>query len=349
MWIQEYTLPIIVFIFSIFFGYGYGRIIIPRITSDLAWGWILWGTMLIISIINIITLFFLWRKLKINRTDMRIAIYQRKMKLLTATFVIVCAFRCMFPNISYEHICFFDIYLSTSISSIFHGTIAKMCYIIQICTGMTHIAEDLQKHCINVWHGNKLFGLVYFVSNFVVYSIFISLCFSCYAILTMCQFWYAVEKSIQMFSLILLILCCTFLYYHFKQLEQVEQNDTKLFLLGIIFIGLPYVSFMYFEEIPMYLSNYSAEESEVDEYMTLSEGFLATLSCNEVTRLYSVWAGNVPWLIGCYNVLAWSSIWLARAPQLGNISKKRSNIHRKVQHIRNTLIMKQTKKRNRKK
>lgn len=317
---------LIILAFSIIIGYiiGYGYTSVHIPTSDLTWGWLLWGTFVTISIANFYLLCWVWKSLKPDRTNMRIARYQLNMKLYGGIFIIISFLRSIFPNISYTHICFFDVYLCNSITAFFYTGIMKMCYIIQICTALTHITADLRRYCVNISHKNMV--LVNYLSNFLIFGAFIAHLFSCYAVITMCQFWYVVEKCIEIVCLTLLVLCCSFLYYNFQKLSDSEQQwKVNIFFRSIIFLGIAHLPFMGLEEVSQYLTDYNKNKFSGDEYLDFYDGFMAATTCNEVTQVYSIWIENVPTSLAYFTVFAWTSVWLTLAPKLEMEQTKKKN------------------------
>jgi len=66
-------------------------------------------------------------------------------------------------------------------------------------------------------------------------------------------------------------------------------------------------------DVPMYIARWRADELRGAKYLTLRDGIIDTLSCKEVSRDWSVWREDVPWMSAYFSICVWFSVWMAWA------------------------------------
>jgi len=78
-------------------------------------------------------------------------------------------------------------------------------------------------------------------------------------------------------------------------------------------LGPAFVAFMFYVDVPMYIARWRADELRGGKYLTLRDGIIDTLSCKEVSRDWSVWREDVPWMSAYFSFCVWFSVWMAWA------------------------------------
>jgi len=77
--------------------------------------------------------------------------------------------------------------------------------------------------------------------------------------------------------------------------------------------GPAFVAFMFYVDVPMYIARWHADELRGVKYLTFRDGIIDTLSCREVSRDWSVWREDVPWMSAYFSGCVWFSVWMAWA------------------------------------
>jgi hypothetical protein len=75
-------------------------------------------------------------------------------------------------------------------------------------------------------------------------------------------------------------------------------------------------------DVPMYLSRWHADVSAGREYLSLARGFDEVLQRCTVTRDWTAWRDDVPWLTLYFTVAVWISIGFAHVPPARTAEKK---------------------------
>jgi hypothetical protein len=229
--------------------------------------------------------------------DPEIYVFQRRQLLLSAVYVLGCAFRSILPRADVQRIGLFDSWVSSVMVGRSVATVAEICFIAQWALLLNKIARDAQARSWVV------------VSWCLVPLIVIAEVCSWYAVLTTAYIGNAVEESIWALSALLMIVS-------FLALWSRCSAAYRAFLAAGLVLGVAYVAFMCTVDVPMYLSRWLADEASGREYLSLSQGLWDVGSRWNVTFAWEEWRTEIPWMSLYFSVGVWCSIALVHVPRL---------------------------------
>lgn len=215
---------------------------------------------------------------------------------LSLIYVLVCAYRSVYPRIDLERYCLFD----TQISSIFLGrsaaTVAEICYSCQFAL----ILSQIQETC---YEGQYLFMVPTATKVFVPLITIAQMC--CWrAILVNKCFWHAIEESIWAVCSLMLCTCFGSIF-----LANGGGGAHKDLIHGLCFIGavvtLGYFAFMAYVDVPMYIEK---SRNNVGNGLRTKNILKDLWSRRTVTSDWKVWREEAPWLTGYFSMAVWISI-----------------------------------------
>jgi hypothetical protein len=215
--------------------------------------------------------------------------------LLSAVYVIGCAFRSILPRADVQRIGLFDSWVSSVLVGRSVATVAELCFMAQWALLLNHIAKDARAR----------FWIV--LSWLLVPLIVVAEVCSWYAVLTTSYLGNAIEES-------LWALCAVLLLVAFFRLWSRCQAAYRPFLAAGLVLGVAYVAFMCIVDIPMYVSRWLADEASGREYLSLSQGLWDVQSRWTVTFAWKEWRPEIPWMSLYFSVAVWCSIALVHFP-----------------------------------
>ncbi len=217
--------------------------------------------------------------------------------LLSAAYVLGCAYRSALPVYDVQRLCLVDSWMSSVIVGRTVATIAELCFAAQWALLMRTAAR-------NAGHS---FGLL--VASSVVPLIAIAEIFSWHAVLTTSNLGHVVEESIWGLCAAMLVLSLIFL------LPRTERRLRPLFGLCCV-VGVAYVFFMFLVDVPMYWARWVADEAAGRSYMGIGQGLVDASTRWVVSHSWQDWKSEVVWMSLYFSVAVWLSIGLAHAPVL---------------------------------
>jgi hypothetical protein len=223
--------------------------------------------------------------------------FQRWQLLLSAVFVLGCAFRSFFPRADVQRIGLIDSWLSSVLVGRSVATAAELCFMAQWALLLHGAAKEI---------GSR-FGVA--VSWLIVPLIAVAEVCSWTAVLTTCYLGNVVEESIWALSGSLLVIGCIVVWSHCRAAR-------RPFLAAALVLGTMYVMFMCTVDIPMYVSRWQADEAGGRAYLTLSQGLDDAWSRLVVTFSWEEWRTEVPWMTLYFSVCVWWSLALVYSPRL---------------------------------
>jgi hypothetical protein len=269
-------------------------ILLPRYqaASGLSTGVLVWWSALCaVSVINI----YGWRlsaaALARRKAAGTPAVYvlQRRQLLLSAVYVLGCAFRSILPRADVQRIGLFDSWVSSVLVGRSVATVAELCFVAQWALLLHPVARDA---------GARLGVLA---SWLLVPLIVVAEGCSWYAVLTTCYLGNVVEESIWALSVLLVIVSslalwprCTAAY--------------RPLLATALLLGVGYVTFMCLVDVPMYVSRWLADEATGRAYLSLSQGLRDVRSRWVITFAWEDWRAEIPWMTLYFSVGVWCSI-----------------------------------------
>ena len=240
-----------------------------------------WTVLCAVSVVNVCG----WHRkaLRVAResvtADVSVWRFQRWQLLLSAVFVLGCAFRSLLPRADVQRIGLIDSWLSSVLVGRSVATAAELCFVAQWALLLHPAARAV---------GSR-FGVA--VAWLVVPLIAVA------------------EESIWALAASLLLVACLVVWWRCRAAR-------RPFLAAALVLGALYVMFMCTVDIPMYVSRWQADEASGRPYLTLSQGLHDAWSRRVVTFSWAEWRTEIPWMTLYFSVCVWWSLALVHAPRV---------------------------------
>ena len=229
--------------------------------------------------------------------DPEVFAYQRRQLILSAVYVLGCAFRALVPRADVQRIGLFDTWVSSILVGRSVATVAELCFAAQWSLCMLHLAQS----------ANCRAGTM--IARLLVPLIVIAEISSWYAVITTSYIGNAIEESIW-------TIAATLLVVGFCGLWPRSAPAVKSALAAAIMLGTAYVAYMCSVDVPMYLSRWHADEAAGREYLSVSQGLWDLGSRWVVTHAWDEWHPEIPWMSLYFSVGVWCSLALVHFPRL---------------------------------
>ena len=222
---------------------------------------------------------------------------RRLQLLLSAGYVLGCAFRSVLPVYDVPRFCLFDSWLSSVVVGRSVATFAELCFATQWALLLREISRAT----------GSVVGRA--ASITMVPLIAIAESFSWYSVLTTSNLGHVAEESIWGLCAALLVASLVAIWPNCKaSLRPV---------LGMwCAAGVAYVAFMFLVDVPMYWSRWVADEASGRVYLGFSQGLLDVSQRWVVSHSWHDWKSEAVWMSLYFSVAVWFSIGLIHAPQL---------------------------------
>ena len=256
-------------------------------SNPLAW-W--WGLLTLVSSANIAFWFLLYRQVHEQPTD---GLGSRSgiefMLLLSAAYVVGCAFRSFLPRADVQRICLFDTWLSSVVVGRSVATVAEICFAAQWAMIL---------HQLGMMTGADTTLNAAWV---IVPLILVAECFSWYAVLTTNYLGNAIENSIWAVAFFVVgIGLCRLL---------PEFDGPVRVVLAIAISGIAgYLAFLMTIDVPMYLSRWRAEVADGGKLLRPLEGLRDVSTRWVVTHDLAEWKGEIAWMSLYFSAAVWASL-----------------------------------------
>ena len=209
--------------------------------------------------------------------------------VLSAGYVLGCAYRSVFPVYDVGRLALVDSWLSSVVVGRSVATVAELCFAAQWALLMRHIAQA---------HDHRL-GMQ--VARLVLPMIVIAEVCSWHAVLTTSNLGHVLEES-------LWGLCAAAIVTSLLLVWPRSNREVRPALLGAAAIGLGYVVYMFQVDVPMYWTRWLAEAEHNRVPLTLAQGFVDAASRWTVTHQWADWKSEVVWMSMYFSVAVWMSI-----------------------------------------
>jgi hypothetical protein len=262
-------------------------------TGVLVW----WSALCALSVVNICGWQLSAASLARWKASVKPAVhaFQRRQLVLSAVYVLGCAFRSILPRADVQRIGLLDSWLSSVMVGRSVATVAEACFVAQWALLLHKCAKDAGARP----------GVV--VAWLLVPLILVAEMCSWYAVLTTSYLGNAVEESIWALTATLAVVGLLALWPRCVVAY-------RPFLAAAAVIGVAYVIFMTMVDVPMYVSRWLADEASGRQYLSLSEGLWDAGSHWTVALSWEAWRTEIPWMSLYFSVAVWCSIALAHAP-----------------------------------
>jgi hypothetical protein len=258
-----------------------------------------WFLLCVVSALNVLALSYsarvLWQKQGVIPAEMYAS--RRLQLMLSAGYVLGCAYRSALPVFDVQRICLFDSWLSSVIVGRSVATVAELCFVTQWALLMREISQVTQSR------PGRLASLA------VLPLIAVAEACSWYSVLTTSNIGHVIEESLWGISAALLVACLLTLW---------PRSSPRLrpLVLAMCLTGIAYVAFMFMVDVPMYWSRWVADEASGRHYLSLSQGVLDTSGRWVVSQQWQVWKSEVLWMTLYFSIAVWLSIAFIHTPAL---------------------------------
>ena len=256
-----------------------------------------WGALCLISLVNAVAWSFAAARLRRQRTSTDPSHYalRRWQLVLSAVFVLVCAFRSVFPRADVQRICLHDSWLSSVLIGRSLATVAELCFTAQWAILLGELGRSTRT------------SAALLVARVLVPLIAVAEVCSWYAVLTTSYIGNMMEESIWALSATLATASAVAIW------PRLERRHRPLLGAAILF-GVAYVTFMCTVDVPMYASRWLGDQASGRQYLSLAEGLRDVSLRWVVTSAWAEWRPEIPWMTLYFSVVVWVSIALMHAP-----------------------------------
>jgi hypothetical protein len=258
-----------------------------------------WFLLCLVSAANVLALTFSARMLQQKQGVIPADVYaSRKLQLLlSAGYVLGCAYRSALPVFDVQRICLFDSWLSSVMVGRSVATVAELCFVTQWALLMREIAQLTRSRPAHV------------ASMAVLPLILVAEICSWYSVLTTSNIGHVIEESLWGVSAALLVASLVSVWPR-------ASARLRPMLLALCVTGTAYVGFMFLVDVPMYWSRWLADEASGRHYLSLSQGVLDTSGRWVVSQQWQTWKSEVVWMSLYFSVAVWLSIAFIHTPAL---------------------------------
>jgi hypothetical protein len=222
---------------------------------------------------------------------------RRLQLILSAGYVLGCAYRSAMPVFDVQRICLFDSWFSSVIVGRSVATVAELCFVTQWALLMREISQVMQSK------PGRLAAMA------VLPLIAVAETCSWYSVLTTSNIGHVIEESLWGISALLLVISLLSMWTRSSQ-------RLRPLLLAMCLTGIAYVAFMFLVDVPMYWSRWVADEASGRHYLSLSQGVLDTSGRWVVSQQWHVWKSEVIWMSLYFSIAVWLSIGFIHVPAL---------------------------------
>jgi hypothetical protein len=214
--------------------------------------------------------------------------------LLSAGYLLGCAFRSALPVFDIPRVVLIDSWLSNVIVGRSVATVAELCFAAQWALILHRMA--LLSHSLPVRT----------VSLVIVPLILIAEGCSWYAVLTTAQRAHAAENSIWGLSAALVVASLLLM-------EPLRFAGLYLTIIAWCVGGAAYVAYVFLFDVPAYWSRWRADQANGRRYLSIGQGMMDVCRRRIVSHLWEVWKNEVLWMSLYFTFGVWSSISLVYA------------------------------------
>lgn len=222
-------------------------------------------------------------------------VMRRWQLLLSAGYVLGCAYRSALPVFDVQRLCLVDSWMSSVIVGRSVATFAELCFAAQWALMLREAGRAT----------DSAFGKAA-ATVFVPLIVVAETC-SWYSVLTTSNLGHVAEESIWG-------LCATLLVASLVSVWQRCAPSLRPMLIAWCAIGVGYVAFMFLVDVPMYWSRWVADEASGRHYLSLTQGLIDASARWVVSHRWDDWKSEVAWMSMYFSVAVWLSIALVHAP-----------------------------------
>jgi hypothetical protein len=213
----------------------------------------------------------------------------RRQLVLSAIYVLGCAFRSTHPVFDIPRLSLFNGWLSSVVVGRSVATIAELSFVAQWALMFRHYARSSE------WVTTRVITVA------IVPLIAVAEICSWYSVLTTSNAGHVIEETIWGATAALMVIGMVLMRAHWT-------GGRRKVLIGWCVVGAAYVAFMFVHDVPMYWSRWLTDEARGRQYLTIDEG-LTDVSHRQVVSLrWQDWKSEIAWMSLYFSVAVWLSI-----------------------------------------
>ena len=265
-----------------------------------------WALLCAISLLNLLawsgSAVFFWRQKHVLSPQAWRLI--RLQLLLSAAYVLGCAYRSAFPVFDIQRLCLVDSWLSSVMVGRSVATVAEVCFAAQWAAMLQHLARSHNRP-LSARHAQLIVPMI----------VVAEIC-SWHAVLTTSNLGHVVEETIWG-------LCVLLLVAHLWALAKDSQSKLQRILYAGSVVGAAYVVYMFIEDVPMYWGRWLSDQASGRSYHSLEAGMADAASRWVVSHRWEDWQSEMVWMTLYFSVAVWLSIALVHTLALHTRSRAR--------------------------
>jgi len=238
---------------------------------------------------------WLWRRQRDLSADALAA--SRLQLLLSAVYVLGCAYRSALPVFDVQRQVLVDSWASSVIVGRSVATLAELAFAAQWALLLRGSALATGS------------GLASAVSRAVLPLIMLAEVCSWHAVLTTSNAGHVLEESLWGLCAALLVASLLLVWPH-------SRREARPLLAICCAGGLAYVAYMALVDVPMYWARWLADEAAGRRYLGVAQGVVDASVRWVVSHRWEDWRSEVVWMTLYFSVAVWLSIALVHAPRL---------------------------------
>jgi hypothetical protein len=254
-----------------------------------------WALLRAISVFNLLAwsaaALWLWRR----RDDPGAWATRRWQLLLSAGYVLGCAYRSLLPVYDIQRLVLVDSWWSSVIVGRTVATIAELCFAAQWALLVREAAQAA---------GSRFAAGA---ARAVIPLIALAEICSWHAVLTTANLGHVIEESLWGGTALLLLASLV------AAGPRVERSQRAL--LGFWGVAaFAYAGYMFAVDVPMYWSRWVADQAQARHYLSITQGAVDAATRWVVTHDWALWRSEWLWMTAYFSVAAWLSIGLTQLP-----------------------------------
>ncbi len=257
--------------------------------TDTAITW--WSFLCGVSAVNVLAWFastlHLRNRIGLLRLDRWSAVHWHV--VLSAGYVLGCAYRSAFPVFDVQRLVMVDSWMSSVAVGRTVATIAELCFAAQWALLLRAVADA----------GNNRFAVN--ISRCIVPLIVVAEVCSWCAVVTTSNLGHVLEESI--WGLCAIMLVVSFIY-----LWPRSERSHRPFIALASAMGLAYAVYMFRVDVPMYWTRWALDEGRGHQYFSIGQGLADVSGRWVVSRNWADWESEVIWMSLYFSVAVWLSI-----------------------------------------
>lgn len=256
-----------------------------------------WLCLCACSALNLVAWFAAARLLhrRIGLLPAQARVLRRWQLLLSAGYVLGCAYRSVCPVFDVPRLCLFDTGLASVAVGRTVATIAELCFVAQWALMLHEVAQAVGSRAATR------------IAAWLVPMIAVAETFSWYSVLTTSNIGHVVEESLWAAAAALVLWSMRHIW--------PRCSGRQRWLLGLWSLaGVAYVAYMVGVDVPMYWQRWVADEANGRAYLGLAQGLADVSGRWVVSHRWADWQGEVIWMSLYFSVAVWLSIGLVHAP-----------------------------------